>query len=102
MSLTENISNSALRSPAKVAVAFKEKSWTYAEFDRLTDNLARNILAAGVEPGDRVALHLQNSPELAMGCIGCLKAGCILVPINTRLKGREVDYILRQSGSAFY
>jgi long-chain acyl-CoA synthetase len=102
MSLTETISNSALRSPAKVAIAFNQESWTYAELDHLTDNVGRNILAAGVEPGDRVALHLQNGPELAMGYIGCLKAGCVLVPVNTRLKGREIDYILRQSGSAFY
>jgi long-chain acyl-CoA synthetase len=102
MSLIEAIKNSALESPAKVAIAFNQESWTYAEFDRLTDNIGRNVLAAGVEPGDRVALHLQNGPELAMGYIGCLKAGCILVPINTRLKGREIDYILRQSGSAIY
>jgi long-chain acyl-CoA synthetase len=102
MSLIEAIKNSAIRNPAKVAIAFNQGSWTHAEFDRLTDNIGRNILAAGVEPGDRVAFHLQNGPALAMGYIGCLKAGCILVPINTRLKGREIDYILRQSGSAFY
>jgi len=102
MSLIETIKKSALRSPAKVAIAFNQESWTYAEFDRLTDNIAGNVLAAGVESGDRVALHLQNGPALAMGYVGCLKAGCILVPINTRLKGREIDYILRQSGSAFY
>jgi len=102
MSLMAAFKNSVLRNPTKIAIAFGEQSWTYAEFDRLTDNIARNILTAGVEPGDRVALHLQNGPDLAMGCIGCLKAGCILVPINTRLKGREIDYILRQSGSAFY
>jgi long-chain acyl-CoA synthetase len=102
MSVIAAIRNSALRNPAKIAIAFGERSWTYAEFDHLTDSIGRNILAAGIEPGDRVALHLQNGPELAMGCIGCLKAGCILVPINTRLKGREIDYILRQSGSAFY
>jgi long-chain acyl-CoA synthetase len=50
----------------------------------------------------RVALHLLNGPELALVYIGCLKAGCTVVPINTRLKGREIDYILRQSGSVFY
>lgn len=102
MSVIAAITNSALRDPAKIAIAFNQQSWTYTEFDRLTDNIGRSILAAGVEPGDRVAFHLQNGPELAMGYIGCLKAGCILVPINTRLKGREIDYILRQSGSAFY
>jgi long-chain acyl-CoA synthetase len=102
MSVIAAINNSAQSTPTKVAIVFGNRSWTYAEFARLTDNIACNILAAGVEPGDRVALHLQNGPDFAMGSIGCLKAGCILVPINTRLKGREIDYILRQSGSAFY
>ena len=37
-----------------------------------------------------------------IGLLGCLKAGCVLVPVNTRLKGREIDYILRHSGSACY
>lgn len=102
MPLTESFQRSYDRNPAKVAIAFGERSWTYAECDRLTDNLARNLLADGAEPGERVALHLLNGPELALGYIGCLKAGCVAVPVNTRLKGREVDYILRHSGSACY
>ncbi len=81
---------------------FGEQAWTYAELDELTDNVACNLLAAGLEPGDRVAFHISNGPELAFGYLGCLKAGGIAVPINTRLKGPEIDYILRHSGSAFY
>ena len=102
MSLIAALRRSSVRNPAKVAVAFGEESWTYSEFDRLTDHIARNVMAAGVEKGDRVALHLLNGPELALSYIGCLKAGCTLVPINTRLKGWEIDYVLRQSGSVFY
>jgi long-chain acyl-CoA synthetase len=90
------------RSPHRVAVAYGEQSWTYSEFDRLTDSIASNLLDEGMEPGDRVAIHLLNGPEVALCQIGCLKAGVIIVPINTRLKGREVDYILRHSGSAMY
>jgi long-chain acyl-CoA synthetase len=102
MSLGAGLKLSRNLTPGKVAVVFREQSWTYAEFDDLTDNLARNLLAAGVEAGDRVAFHLPNGPELALGYFGCFKAGCIAVPINTRLKGPEIDYILRQSGSACY
>ena len=65
MPLITTFRHSSIRNPAKVAVAFGEESWTYSEFDRLTDNIARNVVAAGAEPGDRVALHLLNSPELA-------------------------------------
>jgi long-chain acyl-CoA synthetase len=83
-------------------MVFGERSWTYAELDELTDALSANLLVAGLEPGDRVAFHFLNGPELALGCVGCMKAGCIAVPINTRLKGPEIDYILRHSGSACY
>jgi len=102
MSLTAGLNRSRTRNPEKLAIVFGEQSWTYAEFDELTNNVASNLLAAGLEPGDRVAFHLMNGPELALGYYGCLKAGGIAVPINTRLKGPEIDYILRHSGSACY
>ena len=85
-----------------MAIAYGERSWTYAEFDDITDSVAQNLLAAGLEPGDRIAIHLLNGPELAFAGFGCLKAGCTAVPINTRLKGPEIDYILRHTGSACY
>jgi long-chain acyl-CoA synthetase len=102
MSLTAGLNRSRTRNPEKVAIVFGDQSWTYAEFDELTDHIAGNLLAAGLEPGDRIAFHLLNGPELALGYFGCLKAGCVAVPINTRLKGSEIDYMLRHSGSACY
>lgn len=102
MSIIQAFAQSADRNSSKIAVACGDASWTYSEFDEITTRLAGNLLRVGAEPGDRVALHLQNGLELALSYIGCLKAGCVLVPLNTRLKGREVDYVLRHSGSAFY
>lgn len=102
MSLTAALAHSRTRNPEKPAIVFGEQAWTYAEFDELTDNIARNLLTAGLEPGDRVAFHLLNGPEIAFGYVGCLKAAGVAVPINTRLKAPEIDYILRHSGSAFY
>jgi long-chain acyl-CoA synthetase len=101
-SLTTAFKRSRDRSPDRIAVACGEESWTYAELDRVTDHIAINLLAAGLEPGDRVAIHLLNGPEVAFCQVGCLKAGAIVVPINARLKGREIDYILRHSGSSIY
>ena len=43
-----------------------------------------------------------NGLELALGYLGCLKTGAIAVPVNTRLKGLEIEYILRQSQAACY
>src|SRR5580698_7743580 len=102
MSIPAQLKQNRGRNPEKIAIAFGEQSWSYAEFDDLTDAIAANFQAAGLEPGDRIAIHLLNGPELALACIGCLKAGCIAVPVNTRLKGPEIDYILRHSGSVCY
>jgi long-chain acyl-CoA synthetase len=102
MALRSAFQLSADRNPGKMAVAFDTDGLTFSEFHRLSRNIAHNLIAAGAEPGDRVALHLLNGLELALAAAGCLSAGFIVVPVNTRLKGREIDYILRHSGSAFY
>src|ERR1700744_6476496 len=102
MSIVRSFKASCDRNPGKVAIAWRNQSWTFSDFDRLTGNMAQNLLHSGVRPGDRVALHTANSPETAMAVMGCLRAGCVLVPINTRLKGREIDFVLRQSGSVCY
>jgi long-chain acyl-CoA synthetase len=102
MSLAAGLQHSRIRNPEKVAIVFGGQSWTYAAFDELTDDIAGNFLAAGLETGDRIAFHLMNGPELALGYFGCLKAGCTAVPVNTRLKVPEVDYVLRHSGAACY
>ncbi len=102
MSLTSAFQLAADRNSGKTAIAFGADGWTFSEFHRLSGNIAFNLMAAGAEPGDRIALHLLNGPELALAVAGCLKAGFIVVPLNTLLKGREIDYILRHSGSAFY
>ncbi len=100
--LTSAFQVSANRYPRKTALAFGSDAWMFSEFHRLSGNIAQNLIAGSAEAGDRIALHLLNTPELALAVAGCLKAGLVVVPINTRLKGREIDYILRHSGSAFY
>jgi long-chain acyl-CoA synthetase len=102
MNIPAALNRSRTRNPQKLAIIFGERSWSYAELDELTDKLAANLLNAGVQRGDRIAFHLVNGPELAMGYIACLKTGGIAVPINARLKGPEIDYILRHSGSMCY
>jgi long-chain acyl-CoA synthetase len=102
MNIPAALKLSQIRFPEKLAIVCGEQSWTYTELDDLTDTLAANLLSAGVQRGDRVAFHLANGPELAIGYIACFKMGGIAVPINTRLKGPEIDYILRHSGSMCY
>ena len=57
---------------------------------------SRAFLAAGVEPGDRVAIWAPNSWEWIAAALGLQAAGGVLVPINTRWKGGEAGYVLRK------
>ncbi len=102
MSIVDGLRNSSRLSPDKTAIICGEQSLTYAEFDRLTDNVAAQLLAAGVRPGDRIGVHMLNCSEVALTYVGCLKAGAIAVPINSRLRGREIAYILRHSEAVCY
>jgi HIP---CoA ligase len=73
---------------------------TYAELPEAVDAYARGFVAAGVEPGGRVAIWAPNCAEWMLAALGALRAGAVLVPMNTRFKGGEAAYILRASGAA--
>ncbi len=60
---------------------------------------ARAFLAYGLEPGDRFAVWAPNSTAWIVAAIGGQMARLALVPLNTRLKGREAAYILNRSGA---
>src|SRR5262245_8456883 len=57
---------------------------------------ARAFCAAGIAHGDRVAIWAPNIYEWVVAAIGLQSAGGVLVPLNTRMKGREVAYILEK------
>ena len=71
---------------------------TFAELAEEVDRYARGFVAAGVAAGDRVAMWAPNCAEWMLAALGALRAGAVLVPMNTRFKGAEAAYILRSSG----
>ncbi len=85
--------------PDKTAIVHGSARWTYAEFARDAQRLARGLRASGVEPGDRVACLLPNVPAMLHAHFGVPLAGAVLVAVNTRLSAEEVRYILDHSGA---
>ncbi len=71
MTLARCLRDGHTHHPEKTALIFAEHAWSYAEVDALTDRLATNLLAQGLKPGDRVALHMSNCPELVFSYYGC-------------------------------
>lgn len=72
---------------------------TYGELQARVDQLAAAVVAAGVQPGDRVAIWAPNCWEWIVALLGLQSAGAVLVPLNTRYKGAEAADILRRSNA---
>ncbi|MFE4417980.1 acyl-CoA synthetase [Streptomyces sp. NPDC056817] len=91
---------SARRTPARVAVEYDERSWTYAELDDAVSRAANVLLGQGLAPGDRVGAYGHNSDAYLIGFLACARAGLVHVPVNQSLTGDDLAYIVDQSGSA--
>jgi fatty-acyl-CoA synthase len=85
--------------PEKHAVVYKDLRWSYRRFGEEVGRLAGALRRAGIGAGDRVAFLTPNVPELLVAHFAVLRAGAVLVAINTRLGAEEVAYILDHSGS---
>lgn len=74
---------------------------TFAELNSMANRCAR-VLAdeLGIEKGDRVALLLPSGAEFIAMFYGAAKVGAVVVPLNTRLAGPELAYILSDSGAS--
>jgi len=94
------LSETARSSPDKPVIVHDGGQLTYAELDQASDRLAAALTAAGIAPGDRVALQLPNIPQFPISYFGILKAGGTVVPLNVMLKAPEVAFLLGDSGAS--
>lgn len=71
--------------------------FTYAAFNERVDNLAKGLLYAGIQPGDKVGIWAKNVPDWLTFMFATAKIGAVLVTINTNYKLTELEYILRNA-----
>jgi long-chain acyl-CoA synthetase len=88
-----------VRFPKKIALVEGQKRVSYSELNRRVNQLANSLLALGVQKGDKASLYLNNSIEFAEIYFALSKLGVIVVPINFRIKGKELLHIVRHSDS---
>src|SRR5207248_10826231 len=86
------LSESARRPPDHPVAVFDGGQLTYRQLDQASDRVAANLAAAGIRPGDRVALQLPNIPQFLISYFGILKAGAVVVPLNVLLRAPEIAY----------
>jgi fatty-acyl-CoA synthase len=83
-----------------IIYADRNLRFTYAEFDRRVDELARGFLAMGLKKGDHVGLWATNVPDWNTVLFACARAGMVLVTVNTGYKLHELEYLIQQSDLA--
>ncbi|MGQ0849474.1 MAG: acyl--CoA ligase family protein [Actinomycetota bacterium] len=86
--------------PDKPAIVYGDRVINYRQFRESTTRLANALRESGIGPGDRIAYLMPNLPEMLIAHFAVPLAGAVLVAINTRLSGPEIEYILQHSGSS--
>lgn len=81
----------------KPAILVSGETWTYTDLWHHSRRCAAAIAASGIQRGDRIAIWAPNSREWIVVAIAALTTGAAIVPMNTRLKGKEAGDILRRS-----
>jgi long-chain acyl-CoA synthetase len=74
---------------------------TYRQLWDRAARVAGGLRAQGIAAGDRVAILLPNGAAWVLAFFGVQLAGAVAVPVNTRLSGPEVDYVLGDSGASW-
>jgi malonyl-CoA/methylmalonyl-CoA synthetase len=68
------------------------RSLTYGDLLGQSGALANALVAGGVEPGDRVAVQVEKSPEAILLYLACVRAGAVFLPLNTAYTLAELEY----------
>ena len=105
VALIEETIGQRLRAAASAApdhealvVRHQDVRLSYSELDARVDELARGLLAAGLETGDRVGIWSPNNLEWVLTQFATARIGVVLVTLNPAYRTSEVEYALRQSG----
>ena len=88
--------------PDGTAFIYDGVVWTYHDLLTAAEQLSRAFLARGVRQGDRVVLHMPNTPEMAVALYACFRIGAIACPTNLRFKTAELREIFQRLQPALY
>ena len=76
-----------------------DRSFSFDDLEALSNRAANGLVAAGVQPGDRVALYGPNCWEWLVAYYGIAKTGAVVIPVNVMLTPDEVRYVVEDSGT---
>jgi long-chain acyl-CoA synthetase len=92
------LEDSARRFPTLPCTIYQKGVITYQQMDALTDTMAAALAGLGVGKGDRVGILLPNTPQFVLSYFATLKAGGIIVAIDSRYTPTEIIRTINDSG----
>jgi len=98
MNLAGQILSQAALSHQRVALVYEGQTWTYGEFADRVRRIAGDLRAHGVCMGDRVGFLGFNQPAFLETMVAANALGAIFVPLNFRLTGEELAFIIGDAG----
>ena len=82
--------------PTRAAFVFHGQTWTYQQLAAQAEHLACGLATRGIKPGDRIALHMINRPEMIVAYYACFRLGAIAAPLRTAFKTAELEPLLQR------
>ena len=99
MTIADILKFFANRHPQKTAVHYLDRSITYGDLNARVNMLANTFLSLGLRPNDKISILLNNCAEYVEIVFALAKIGVTSIPINARLVGEEIIYMVNNSES---
>jgi carnitine-CoA ligase len=93
------LTRQAERHGERTLLRLADTSWSFIEARQIAAGMAARLRAAGLGPGDRVAILCGNGPAIMQVYLGCAWAGLVAVPINVASRGAQLEHILKNCGA---
>lgn len=99
VTIGEMLDRTAERFGTRDALTYAGRHWSWQALQEDCDRAAQGLIHCGIQAGEHIALWLTNRPEWLHILFAVAKIGAVLVPINTRFRSMDLEYVLRQSES---
>ena len=93
------VDEAARRFGSREALYFNGNRWSFAQVRQEVERAARALIHLGIQPGEKVSLWMPNRPEWLHILFAVARTGAVLVPVNTRFRTADLEYVVRQSNT---
>ena len=99
LTVPDMIEQSIDKFPNNIAIEFEDKSYTYLDLDKESNQVANWAIKKGYKTGDVVALLMENKPEFIFIWLGLSKLGITIACLNNNIKSKSLAHCIQTSKS---